>query len=406
MRICDLTMAYNESSGGIRTYIDQKRVYLRDRTPHEHVLIVPGEETGVERGERSWIYRIKSPPTGHGEYRLLWRPDEISAALHEARPDVVELGTFFVCPYPALAYRRARRKLGRRCVVSGYFHTDIADAYVETPLSDTLAQALEPAGELLSELGVKLAEGAAWTAERYFGAVFQKCDVMLASSEHQADRLQSYGVTDARVVRLGVDTDRFHPGKRSVEARRRYGTDDEDCLVVYAGRLDEEKRVWTIVDAVRHARQRLACRLVLAGEGPAREEIESREDLSPWVTLPGFIGEKDELAELLASADVYAAAGPHETFGLSVIEAQASGLPVVGVDSGALVDRVPDGTGYLGPADDAEAMGDNIVRAYQDRVRLGESARRHVERHFSWSASFASLTGVYEELLETQTPGG
>ena len=136
MRICDLTMAYSETSGGIRTYIDQKRRYLLEHTDHEHALIVPGADDVVVSEGRTRTRRIRSPEIGYGSYRLLWRPDEIARALHDFEPDVVELGTFFVCPWPALRYREARRNAGRPTAVVGYFHTDLADAYVQAPVAE------------------------------------------------------------------------------------------------------------------------------------------------------------------------------------------------------------------------------------------------------------------------------
>jgi alpha-1,6-mannosyltransferase len=101
----------------------------------------------------------------------------------------------------------------------------------------------------------------------------------------------------------------------------------------------------------------------------------------------------------VASADVYVTAGPHETFALSVIEAQASGLPVVGVDAGALRERVPEELGYLGPVDDARAMAVNIVLAAADRAAIGARARRYVEQHFGWDSTFRRLISQYEAQL-------
>lgn len=102
---------------------------------------------------------------------------------------------------------------------------------------------------------------------------------------------------------------------------------------------------------------------------------------------------------MLASADVYVTAGPHETFALSVIEAQAAGLPVVGVDAGALHDRVPEGLGYLGPTDDPAAMADNIVLAAAERQAISARARAHVEARFGWDNTIRRLLACYEERL-------
>lgn len=395
MRICDLTMAYSATSGGIRTYIDQKRRFLLEQAEHEHVLIVPGAEDAHEQDGRAQTWRIKSPPAGHGSYRLLWRPDEILAALREARPDMVELGTFFVCPWPALRYRKEEREAGRDVRVFGYFHTDLAQAYVESPVRGTLTDWFSSWSDTLHGLGVELAELLKSTAENYFGSIFQRCDAMFTSSQAQAQRLADYGIDDAHVVPLGVDIDTFTPERRSDEVRSRYGAGPDTALLAYVGRLDAEKRALVVVNAFASLVERgHDVALVMVGDGPLRETIEERAQTLPGLQPIGYVSDSAALADLLASADVYVTAGPHETFGLSVIEAQAAGLPVVGVDAGALRSRVVDGTGLLGPVDDATAMADNVLRVLERRDACGRRAREHVEEHFSWDASFRHLLAV------------
>ena len=94
-----------------------------------------------------------------------------------------------------------------------------------------------------------------------------------------------------------------------------------------------------------------------------------------------------------------------ETFGVSVIEAQASGLPVVGVAAGAMRDRVDGETGRLGPVDDSDAMAANILSVWQaDRSRMAAAARAHVEAsQFSWDRSLQALFGdLYPAALESR----
>jgi alpha-1,6-mannosyltransferase len=139
--------------------------------------------------------------------------------------------------------------------------------------------------------------------------------------------------------------------------------------------------------------------LWIAGHGPLHDELEAIAGRSRSLHLLPYQTDRAEFARLLASADIYVTAGPHETFGLSVIEAQASGLPIVGVNAGALRDRVPNGLGHLGPVDDAQAMADNIVRAAAARAAISERARRYVEQQFGWDATFRKLLDCYTTQL-------
>jgi alpha-1,6-mannosyltransferase len=104
---------------------------------------------------------------------------------------------------------------------------------------------------------------------------------------------------------------------------------------------------------------------------------------------------------MLASADIYVSAMADETFGLSVLEAQASGLPVVGFASGAMVQRVPPALGRLVSLDDTDAMAQAVVDVWQgEHAAIGQRAREHVTSRFSWRQTFETLLGdVYPQAL-------
>jgi len=85
------------------------------------------------------------------------------------------------------------------------------------------------------------------------------------------------------------------------------------------------------------------------------------------------------------------------------VEAQAAGLPVVGVASGAMIDRVPPGLGLLGPVDDTQQMADNVVALWHgDHQAIGKAARAHVEARFSWDRTFERLlSDIYPKALQS-----
>ena len=407
MKFCDITMAYNRASGGIKTYIDEKRRFLRENTEHEHLLIIPGARDRIRRSARSTTVTVRGPLLpGQGDYRVFLSPAKIKQVLIEERPDIVELGSYYTEPWAAFSYRSRSREAGRECQVGAYFHTDVARAYVAGPLRAAAHSWLDNVSETLVSGVEKVADIAALGAEKYIRHVFEQCDVAMAASPSQAARLKEYGVEGVQLVPMGVDLKLFDPRRRSRELRARMGADEGTAVVLYAGRLSAEKRPLTILDAFTRLPAGLRVQLWVVGDGPQRADVAAQAAGNPAVRLLPYEGERHRFAELLASADVYVSAGPFETFGLSVIEAQASGLPVVGVDAGALRERVLEGLGYLGPVDDAQAMAANIARALQVRAAAGASARAHIAENFSWPRAFARLLECYGQRGAASARGG
>jgi len=315
--------------------------------------------------------------------------------LREHSPDIIELGSYYVEPWAVFAYRGDLQQEDRNCLIGCYFHTDVAEAYVGAPLHE-LAQEWSHTVPSLARLADKFAHLAEARAEKYVSRLFEHCDLAFASSPAEAARLREYGVREPQTVPLGVDLELFKPSRRSEEIRARYGAASQNLVLFYAGRLSAEKEVLVLVEAFKKLPARLQALLWMAGHGPLYDELQEmmRGSIETLHLMP-YENDRESFARLLASADIYVTAGPHETFGLSVIEAQASGLPVVGVDAGALRDRVVPGTGYLGPAGDAAAMASNIVQTAAERAALGARARQHVAENFSWSSTFSKLLACY-----------
>src|SRR5919106_142429 len=165
-------------------------------------------------------------------------------------------------------------------------------------------------------------------------------------------------------------------------------------LLALACRLSPEKQPLLAIDTLRTLRRRgVPAHLVIAGDGPEREVCE-RAAVGLPVKFTGFIAQREPLAELLASADVVLAPCPVETFGLSALEALASGTPVVGRRAGALPELLETGAGavaYGHPASFADA----VVRTLAADARQRRSdARAHAER-FGWHVTIDRMLGVH-----------
>lgn len=375
--VCDVTQSWSDVGGGVGTYLRRKRAYILDKTPHRHLMILPGPKDEVIDEGRAVTVFIASPKVpASPHYRLLLRTGAVRAALEKYRPDLIECQDAYVLPWAAIAHRRRHPETA---LVAGYF-TDFPTVYVKRPFARFV--------------GRGLAHAASRICYRYCGALYSRFDAVYGLSENGgAATLTREGVEDVAVVPLGVELDEFDPSRRDMELRRSLGVRDGQPMLIYAGRLDGEKRPQVVVDAFRQLPAEIGATLVLLGDGPLHAQFRELGKVMRLVA-PGFVNGRAELARWLASADIYVSAMADETFGISVIEAQASGLPVVGVAAGAMVDRVTPETGRLGPVDDAAEMARNIVDVWARGPRvMGLAAREHVRHRFAWDQSMESLFG-------------
>jgi alpha-1,6-mannosyltransferase len=379
---CDLTQSWSDVGGGVGTYLRHKRRHILDNTPHGHLMIIPGPEDSVIEDDRAITVTIASPRVpGSPHYRLMLRNGAVRAALERFRPDVIECQDAYNLPWAAIAHRK---RYPETALVAAYM-TDFPTVYVERPFAKVMGRAL--AGFF------------GRICYRYCGSLYRRFDAVFALSENGgATKLRALGVDPVDIVPLGVELGDFGPSRRDESLRRSLGLTASQPLMIYVGRLDGEKKAQTVVDAFRRLPESLGARLVLLGEGPLREDIEALGDAR--IVTPGFVRDRQELARWLASADIYVSAMADETFGVSIIEAQASGLPVVGVAAGAMVDRVTEDTGRLGPVDDDGAMAANILAVWAgERTAMSTAACRNAHQ-FSWDRSMEALFGrIYRDAI-------
>ena len=381
---CDLTQSWSAKGGGVGTYIRHKRRHILDQG-HRHLLIIPGavDQASVEEDGRAVTVTIASPRVPKSpNYRLLLRNGAVRAALARHRPDLIECQDAYNLPWAAIAHRRRHPDTA---LVAAYC-TDFPSCYVEPVVGRMLGPAVGGAAARISYA--------------YAAAVYRRFDALFAMSENGgAAKLRSLGVDPVDVVPLGVELGEFSPAKRSPALRASLRLGDDEPLIIYAGRLDSEKRADVVVDAFLRLPEEMRAFLVLIGDGPMRAPL-AEQLAGKRALLPGFVKDRAQLAQWLASADLYASGMANETFGISVIEAQASGLPVVGVAAGAMVDRVTPEVGRIGPVDDSEAMARNLVELWRGDPRaIGEASWRHAQQ-FSWRESMAALFGeVYPRAL-------
>ncbi|MCL0035085.1 glycosyltransferase [Thermodesulfovibrionales bacterium] len=381
MKLCDITQFYNEFSGGIKTYINQKRRYLIEQIKGEHVLIAPGPKDHIQKGEGWVFYQIKGFSVSQGgHYRFMVNLKKIFNILRKESPDLVEIGSPYIVPLILSSFLRNQ---GIPSV--GFFHTNFPEAYI---------------GQITSVLGRSISELSEKWAWLYAGKIYECFDLTLTPSSSLTSTLVEMVGKKVETVKFGTDVELFHPQKRG-DLKKALGLSSNCILLLYVGRIDREKRVDVILDALMLL-PRGRYHLLVVGKGPMEKKIKDFNFLYPkLLTWRDYCRKREELAMIYASADIYVTMGKWETFGLSILEAQASGLPVVGVNGGAVPERVPPGTGLLVNSDDPRDLAAKIERAANGNFRqMGMSARQMVERDYRWDLALREQFAFYQRLLK------
>jgi glycosyltransferase involved in cell wall biosynthesis len=233
----------------------------------------------------------------------------------------------------------------------------------------------------------------------YTRQLHNRADINLCTSETTMDYLLGEGIKRVRIWPQGVDAGRFHPDKASERRRERLSDGHpSDRLLLYVGRLAPEKGIERLKAVLREVP---GTRLAIVGDGPARRNLEREFSGTPTVFTGLLHGE--DLAAAFASADAFLFPSTTETLGIAMIEALASGLPVVAARSGASQEVVSEGeNGLFYEANSSQGLVAAVRRLLSDdslRETLQRAARAAAEER-DWEASTRVLRGYYEEALE------
>ncbi|MFZ1155564.1 MAG: glycosyltransferase, partial [Solirubrobacteraceae bacterium] len=252
------------------------------------------------------------------------------------------------------------------------------------------------------------------------GVFYNACDLVLSPSIAADEALASIGMAPEKVLRWdrGVDTSRFDPALRDAslavewaKGRSEQPTDtggwavgaEDPVNVLYAGRITREKGSELLADTFLAARERdPRLRLVLAGGGPEQERL--RERVGEHAIFLGWL-HGAELAKAYASADVFLFPSATDTFGQVILEAQASGTPVLAVAAGGPLTLVQDRvTGMLCEADAAQ-LADALVELAGSRLLRERIARAALSavRERTWERALERLADGYRRALAGAT---
>lgn len=378
MNIAIFTDTYLPTMDGIVTTIVNTQKCLKDKG-HQIHLFCP--DAGKPENEREDITYLKSISYHrYPSYRLAVFPDNQEEILKEFSPDIVHShGLAFM----GLKAIRAAKYTKVPLVLT--YHTLLSEAmsfYNPLPIPKGISNKL---------------------LEVYVEWFLSRGNIITVGTEAIKRKLilDSNVFENAVVVPSGVDINRFNPTVSGVDIRKHYNLEDSE-VIVHLSRIGREKNISLILRAMKHViKSRPCAKLLIGGEGPAKTyymNLAKNLGVNENTLFAGFVS-PDDLPLFYAAGDVFVIASKFETQGLTTIEAMASGVPVAGINHGAIPEVVDHGVnGYLfseNPKDCAM----KIISALEEKDSLSKNARKTAEK-YSMELCTERLLDVYKHAID------
>lgn len=240
-------------------------------------------------------------------------------------------------------------------------------------------------------------------------------DVLIAVSAEVERDLVGLGVAAAskfRVVPLGFDlspfTDDASRAERRARLRVEWGIADDELAVTLIARLVPIKRVDRFLEVARRLADRSGVRFVVVGDGELRDELERSSDAQALGDKLIWAGFRRDIPDVCFASDVITLTSDNEGTPVSLIEAQAAGVPVISTDVGGVSSAVRDGaSGLLVPSAETDAFASAVAKLAEDaelRRRMGDAGREHATSRYTIGRLVADHVALYRELERTHRP--
>jgi alpha-1,6-mannosyltransferase len=366
MHIVDVAEFYAPLGGGVKTYIDAKLAFGHQNGV-KVTVIAPGPEDRIEAREDGQVIYVKAPAIPvDTRYHVFWKAKPVHALLDQLRPTVVEAsspfrGAWIVANWKGRAATRAHKAL--------FMHADPVAAHLQVWTQDWLK--------------ADTVDKAAFWYWSYLARTARRYDSVIVGSRWFGQRIKKQADIDSQLIPLGVDVDLFHPRKRDPELRRQmladFGLPPSARLLVGVGRHHHEKQ-WPVVFGGVGALRDDNVAMIQIGNGFDNDRVTKAAEAAGNVRLLGQIGDREQLARILASSDAMIHGSRAETFGLVASEGLASGIPLILPAEGGCTDAAAPAWTELYEPGNAMAARDAIHRLLNrnpDQLRVAAIGARH-----------------------------
>ncbi len=387
MKLVDISEFFSDFGGGVRTYVHQK-LEACAAAGCEATIIAPGIADRREKRLGGEVIWVRSPALMFDHrYHLFSDPAPVHQLLDEIKPDVVEGSSTWKGAWIAGRWQGDAAK-------SLFLHQDPVAVYPHSLFSPTVNE------DVLDNMCFWF-----WA---YMRRLSQRFDSVVVASDWYADRLRKRRIGDPTVIPLGVEKAMFSHAKRNDQVReqmlRECGVDDPNAhLFLAVSRHHPEKRLGMLMEAFSRLREVHPAGFYVIGDGPAWRTVHREANKRSGIKIAGHIGDRNEIATRLASADFFVHGGAAETFGLVVAEALASGLPFVAPHLGGAADFAHPTYSETYRSGDPQACMEAMRRIIErDNHDLVFAARAGARRITEPGDHFTTLLAHYGKLIEAR----
>lgn len=385
MRILFVSETYYPHLNGVYYFVCRIAPLLQAKG-HEVIVIAPSENKKFtfRQIDGIGVYSIPSLPLLY--YPKLRFPipvllqSRLSKLIKSIKPDIIHIQDHFIL---SKAVVRVNEKLRIPLVATNHFMPENLTALFK---NKTLK---------------KIIERSMWSR---FSYVFNKASTVTTPTETGALLIRPKLKNKVLAISSGINLEEFNPRGNTYKIREKYGLPDKPILL-FVGRLDPEKHIEEIVGAVAIATKIIDFNFVIVGKGVNRialEQLAEKLNIKQKVIFTGFVPDED-LPFIYKLSHCFAIASTAELLSLATLQAMASGLPIIAVEAGALVELVKNnGNGYLYQSGDIRGMATHIINIFSNNSRYNGMSEKSVA--LSLQHDIKETAMAFEKLYETSCP--